>query len=244
MLLIGGAALAGLVQGISGFAFAMVAMSVWVWGIEPRLAAVMAVSGGLVGQIFAVFTVRRGLRLPVLLPFLVGGLLGVPLGTWALPHLEPAAFKLTLGLFLVVCCPAMLLSQRLPRVSVGGRCGRSAGRRARRRDGRDRRLFRRAALAVGHAARLGQGPAAQRDPELQPGRAERHAGGLCRRRHGDAGHAAEVRRGRAGAAAAVLSGLTHLPRPEPAGLSPRGLAAADARRSGHGGRRPAGLRGV
>ena len=40
--LAGGAAVAGLVQGISGFAFAMVAMSIWVWGIEPRLAAVLA----------------------------------------------------------------------------------------------------------------------------------------------------------------------------------------------------------
>ena len=53
LLLAGGAALAGLVQGISGFAFAMVAMSVWVWGLDPRLAAVMAVSGALVGQCIA-----------------------------------------------------------------------------------------------------------------------------------------------------------------------------------------------
>jgi uncharacterized protein len=51
----------------------------------------------------------------------VGAVLGVPLGAWALPHLNPAAFKLTLGLFLVVCCPAMLWAQRLPRVGVGGR---------------------------------------------------------------------------------------------------------------------------
>jgi len=121
LLLAGGAALAGLVQGISGFAFAMVAMSVWVWGIEPRLAAVMAVSGGLVGQVIAVFTVKRGLRLPTLLPFLAGALVGVPLGAWALPHLEPMAFKLTLGLFLVVCCPTMLLAHRIPRLRSGGR---------------------------------------------------------------------------------------------------------------------------
>jgi len=99
----------------------MVAMSVWVWGIEPRLAAVMAVCGGLVGQLIAVFTVRRGLRLSALLPFLAGGLVGVPLGAWALPHLDPAAFKLTLGLFLVVCCPTMLLAHRIPRISAGGR---------------------------------------------------------------------------------------------------------------------------
>jgi len=121
LLLAAGAALAGLVQGISGFAFSMVAMSVWVWGIEPRLAAVMAVSGGLVGQLIAVFTVRRSLRLTALLPFLAGGLAGVPLGVWALPHLNPAGFKLTLGLFLVLCCPTMLLAHRIPRLRCGGR---------------------------------------------------------------------------------------------------------------------------
>ncbi len=120
-LLAGGAALAGLVQGISGFAFAMVAMSVWVWGIEPRLAAAMAVCGGLLGQCIAVFTVRRGLKPAALMPFVVGGLLGVPIGVWALPRLDPALFKLMLGLFLVLCCPPMLLADRLPRVRFGGR---------------------------------------------------------------------------------------------------------------------------
>lgn len=120
-LLAGGAGLAGLVQGISGFAFAMVAMSVWVWGVEPRLAAVMAVSGGLLGQILGLFTVRRSPRWPALLPFLAGGVAGVPLGAWLLPHLDAAAFKLVLGLVLVVCCPAMLLAQRLPRIRAGGR---------------------------------------------------------------------------------------------------------------------------
>ena len=120
-LLAGGAALAGLVQGISGFAFAMVAMSVWVWGIEPRLAAVMAVSGGLLGQILGLFTVRRSPRWAVLLPILAGGLAGVPLGIGLLPQLDPAWFKRVLGLFLLLCCPAMLLTQRLPRIRAGGR---------------------------------------------------------------------------------------------------------------------------
>lgn len=121
LLLIAGAAVAGLVQGISGFAFAMVAMSIWVWGIEPQVAAVMAVFGGLVGQVLGLFTVRRGLRLHALLPFVLGALAGAPLGVWALPHLDPALFKLVLGLFLVLCCPAMLMSGRWPRIRAGGR---------------------------------------------------------------------------------------------------------------------------
>ena len=51
--------LAGFVQGISGFAFGMVAMSFWVWGVEPHVAAVMTVFGSLVGQLLAVTREKR-----------------------------------------------------------------------------------------------------------------------------------------------------------------------------------------
>ena len=118
--------LAGLVQGISGFAFAMVSMSVWVWGVEPRVATVMAVFGGLIGQLLALFTVRRGLRAEVLMPYLAGAVAGAPLGVWILPHLNPAAFKLILGSFLLVCCPAMLMARQLPAVRGGGRLADAA----------------------------------------------------------------------------------------------------------------------
>jgi hypothetical protein len=120
-LLIGGAALAGLVQGLSGFAFAMVAMSVWVWGLEPRTAATLAIFGGLVGQLLQLFTVPRTPRLAVLGPYLLGAAAGLPLGLALLPHLDLALFKLLLGSFLVLCCPALLLAHRLPVVHGGGR---------------------------------------------------------------------------------------------------------------------------
>jgi uncharacterized membrane protein YfcA len=123
VLLAAGAAVAGFVQGLSGFAFGMVAMSIWVWGVEPRVAAVMTVMGGLSGQLLQAFTVRRDLRLAALAPFLAGALVGVPLGVAVLPHLDTELFKLTLGIILVVCCPAMLLAHRLPRVAFGGRVG-------------------------------------------------------------------------------------------------------------------------
>lgn len=116
-----GAAVAGFVQGLSGFAFGMVAMSFWVWGIEPRVAAVMAVFGSLTGQVVAVVSSRRPFRLQALAPFLAGGVLGIPLGIAVLPHLDPDLFRLVLGSVLVVWCPLMLLSSRLPRVTRGGR---------------------------------------------------------------------------------------------------------------------------
>jgi uncharacterized membrane protein YfcA len=116
-----GAALAGFVQGLSGFAFGMVSMSLWAWVLEPRLAAPLAVFGALLGQILAALTVRRGFELRRLLPFVLGGLAGIPLGMALLPHLDMVWFRAVLGALLVLWCPAMLLSARLPRLSAGGR---------------------------------------------------------------------------------------------------------------------------
>ncbi len=120
-LLVIGAVVAGFVQGLSGFAFGMVAMSFWVWGIEPRVAAVMAVFGSLTGQVVAAVSSRRRFRLATLAPFLAGGAVGIPLGIAVLPHLNPDLFKLALGAVLAVFCPIMLVSSRLPRVAAGGR---------------------------------------------------------------------------------------------------------------------------
>lgn len=126
MLLALGAVVAGFVQGVSGFAFGMVAMSFWVWGVAPGEAAVMSVFGGLTGQLLSAATVRRGLHLRLLLPFLAGGALGVPIGVLALPWLNPSHFKFALGFMLLVCCPAMLLAPRMPPVTRGGRLGDAA----------------------------------------------------------------------------------------------------------------------
>jgi uncharacterized membrane protein YfcA len=126
LLLALGAAVAGFVQGLSGFAFGMVAMSFWVWGLDPRVAAVMTVFGALTGQLVAVFSLRRDWRLAALASFLAGGLLGVPMGVAVLPHLDANGFKFAFGLLLVVWCPLMLFAKRLPRVEKGGRLADAA----------------------------------------------------------------------------------------------------------------------
>ena len=74
-----GAIVAGFVQGLSGFAFSLVAISFWAWTVEPKLAAALAVFGGLSGQIIAALSVRRGFDLRLLLPFLIGGIAGIQL---------------------------------------------------------------------------------------------------------------------------------------------------------------------
>jgi uncharacterized membrane protein YfcA len=116
-----GAGVAGFVQGLSGFAFGMVAMSIWAWTLEPRLAAAMAVFGGLSGQILAALSMRRRFDGRLLLPFVVGGLVGIPIGVALLPRLDLQLFKALLGALLLVFCPAMLLAASLPRIRHGGR---------------------------------------------------------------------------------------------------------------------------
>src|SRR5688500_8845977 len=120
-VLILGAAVAGLVQGISGFAFSMVAMSIWVWAIDPQIAAVMAVFGGWFGQVISAIRVRRGWHLDLLLPFVIGSIIGIPIGNYLLPMLDPNRFKLVLGSLLVVCCSAMLFTSKLPHITRGGK---------------------------------------------------------------------------------------------------------------------------
>ena len=116
-----GAIVAGFVQGLSGFAFGLVAMTIWTWALEPALASTLAVFGALTGQIVAAVTVRRGFDMNRLWPFLAGGLLGVPLGVWLLPLLDMNWLKAILGTLLVLWCPAMLFSGHLPKLKVGGR---------------------------------------------------------------------------------------------------------------------------
>jgi uncharacterized membrane protein YfcA len=114
------------VQGLSGFGFGLTAMAVWAWALEPRLAAVLAVAGALAGQVLAALTVRRGFDGARLAPFIVGGLLGLPLGLWLLPRLDVPLFRALLGGLLVTWCPLMLLAPRLPRITRGGRIGDAA----------------------------------------------------------------------------------------------------------------------
>lgn len=109
LIILVGAAAAGFAQGVSGFAFSLVALSIWAWTVEPQMAAPMSVFGALVGQVVALPWVWRGFEMRRLLPLVIGGLIGVPLGAFLLHWLDPTIFKFALGVFLLLYCPLMLL---------------------------------------------------------------------------------------------------------------------------------------
>ena len=109
-----GSCLVGFVQGVSGFAFGLMAVSVWAWSIEPQLAGPLVVWGSWFGQVLSIGTVRRGLVWRCVLPFLVGDVAGVPLGTWLLSHIDLHVFRAGVGTLLVVYCSTMLCARTLP----------------------------------------------------------------------------------------------------------------------------------
>lgn len=116
---------AAFVAGLSGFAFGMIGLSVWAWVLEPRLLSPMVVFGSLVAQVVSLGAVRRSHSWRRLLPFLIGGIAGVPLGVRLLEVVDLRWFRGLTGLVLIVYCAGMLLARDLPPLRHGGRAADS-----------------------------------------------------------------------------------------------------------------------
>lgn len=116
-----GGFLGGVASGAAGFAYGVVATSVWLHAISPIHAALLVVSGGLINQMGLVWTMRRTLDFGRLWPFLIGGAIGVPLGVALVVETNPRAIRVALAIFMVVYGIYALAAPRLPRIAWGGR---------------------------------------------------------------------------------------------------------------------------
>jgi len=121
-----GAVVGGFVQGLSGFAFGMVAMAFWAWSVEPQVAGPLVVACSFLGQLLSIGTVRSAFAPRLVLPFIAGGVLGVPLGALLLPRIDQTLFKAVIGALLVVWCSLMLIARNLPLVRGGGKLADAA----------------------------------------------------------------------------------------------------------------------
>jgi uncharacterized membrane protein YfcA len=93
---------AAFVAGFAGFAFGLVAAAIWLHLLTPLQTAALIVSYGLIVQGYAVWKLRRAIRLPRLLPLLVGSQIGIPLGVELLRWAPAASLRTAVGVFLVV----------------------------------------------------------------------------------------------------------------------------------------------
>ncbi len=120
-LILAGAAAGGFVNGLTGFGTALTGLPLWLQALEPLLAAQLASACSVLGHLTTLPVIWRGRAWRRMAPMLIAGLLGVPIGTWLLPLVSLAAFKLAVGTVLVVYCSFMLFAAGRLRVSCGGR---------------------------------------------------------------------------------------------------------------------------
>ena len=96
LLFVAGTFAAALVTGVAGFAFGIVASAAWLHFLPP------AVAYGLIAQGVSVWKLRRSIQFPRLLPFLVGGAIGAPIGVELLHEVSPGAVRLSVGIVLII----------------------------------------------------------------------------------------------------------------------------------------------
>jgi uncharacterized membrane protein YfcA len=117
--------LAGFVSGLSGFAFAAVAACI-LWLLPPLQAVPLVMLLSTCNQLLSAGGLHRDMRLlpdrvsEGALPYILGGLIGVPIGLsllWALPSAVFAAF---LGVFLTVYATFSLLKPDTLHLKVSG----------------------------------------------------------------------------------------------------------------------------
>lgn len=93
---------AAFVTGLVGFAFGIVAAALWLHFLSPMQAVALIVAFGLIVQGVSVWKLRHAIKWPRLLPFLIGGTIGVPIGGELLRWTAPGTLRMAIGAILVL----------------------------------------------------------------------------------------------------------------------------------------------
>jgi uncharacterized membrane protein YfcA len=119
ILFVAGTFTAALVTGVAGFAFGIVAAAVWLHFLPPAQTTALIVAYGLIVQGISVWKLRRSIRLVRLIPFLLGGAIGVPIGVELLGWTSPATLRLSVGIVLIFFSLYSLVRPQVAPVTAG-----------------------------------------------------------------------------------------------------------------------------
>src|SRR3954468_1138034 len=93
-LLLLGALAGGFVSGLVGFGTAMTALGIWLYVLPPSLAVPLVLICSVIAQTSTMPAMWRSFDLPLVWPFIIGGVAGVPLGVLLIAYADPNVFKL------------------------------------------------------------------------------------------------------------------------------------------------------
>jgi uncharacterized membrane protein YfcA len=105
--------LGGLTNGLTGFALGLVVSGIWLHIITPPQTAVLIVGFSLVTQGYGIWKLRHALNWRNVAPFIIGGTIGIPVGTMLLAYTNPAYLRIGVGILLVLYSSDSLLRPKL-----------------------------------------------------------------------------------------------------------------------------------
>jgi uncharacterized membrane protein YfcA len=109
------------VAGLSGFAFGLIAASVWLYILTPAQTASLIALFAILMQGIAVWRLRRDVKLDRVAPFVIGGALGVPVGVALLRWISPEYLRSGVGFVLIIFSLYSFARPKLASVSIDGR---------------------------------------------------------------------------------------------------------------------------
>jgi uncharacterized protein len=116
-----GALVGAIAAGGAGFAFGLTASSIWLHRIDPVHSALLINACGTLLHMTTIWPQRGHIEVKRVWPFVVAGLLGIPIGVRLLLILDAGVLKVVLGAFLLAFGAYALLAPRLHTVRAGGR---------------------------------------------------------------------------------------------------------------------------
>jgi hypothetical protein len=115
-----GALAGGIVNGLTGFGTALTVLGIWLYAIPTTVAATLVILCSVASQLQTLPMIWRTILWRRVLIFVVPGILGVPIGTFLLPHIDPRLFRIGVGGFLVVYSGYVLARRAAIKSAWGG----------------------------------------------------------------------------------------------------------------------------
>ena len=124
VIVIVGALLAGFTTGFAGFGTGLVASGIWFHALPAAMVPPLVALASVAAQLVGLVTVRKAFDWPRARPYLIGSVIGVPLGVAALAAASPFLLRASIGAFLIAYATYQLL--RRHKREIGGWGGRTA----------------------------------------------------------------------------------------------------------------------
>jgi uncharacterized membrane protein YfcA len=123
-IVIVGALVAGFTTGFAGFGTGLVASGLWFHALPAATVPPLVALASVAAQIVGLITIRKAFDWSRALPYLLGGVIGVPVGVGALAAASPFLLRTSVGAFLIAYATFHLFQRRKREIGAWG--GRSA----------------------------------------------------------------------------------------------------------------------